>query len=250
MAERRPNSVLFSLKELRRIEDDRVKAEEDAEVQRRVQEQQAKDDAIRRAREEEERKARDAEDAARRAREEEERRIREEQLRLQESERRARVEAEMKLEQSRIAMEIDAKARAKKLPWPLIGTIIGVLVIGVAALGYFSYQKSKKEEQIQAELKKQREDAEKARKEAEARERAFQEQQTAAQKKIEELVASLTSAKSDAQRKALQNQIAAERDRAAAAATARAKQREAEKRAAKKIRLGKCPPNDPLCGIE
>jgi flagellar basal body-associated protein FliL len=250
MAERRPNSVLFSLKELRRIEDDRVKAEDAAEKQKREDEQRAKDDAVRRAQEEEQQRQREEADAVRRAQEEQERQAREGQLRLQESERRARVEAEMKLEQSRIAMEIEAKAKAKKLPWPLIGTIIGVLVVAAAGLGYLSWRSSQKaeaEEKARKEAEKREKDAEIARK---ADEKRYQEEQAALTKKMGDLSGQLASAKSDAQRKALREQLAAERDRSAKLATARAKQVAAEKRAAKKIRLGKCPPNDPLCGIE
>jgi len=250
MAERRPNSVLFSLKELRRIEDDRVKQEDMDEKQRHEAEQKAKQDAIRQAQEAEERKRREEQDRIRQAQEEQERRAREEALRLGEAERRARVEAEMKLEQSRIAMEIDAKARAKKLPWPLIGTIIGVLVLGVAALAYFSYQKSKKEEQTQAQLEKERQEAERIRKEAEVKERLYQEQRAAMDRKIEELTGGLATAKSDAQREAIRKQLAAERERSHQMAVARDKRVAAEKKAAKKIRLGKCPPSDPLCGIE
>ena len=48
MAERRPNSVLFSLKELRRIEDDRVKQEETDEQKRKDAEVRAKEDAVQR----------------------------------------------------------------------------------------------------------------------------------------------------------------------------------------------------------
>jgi len=250
MAERRPNSVLFSLKELRRIEDDRVKQEEVDERERVDTEQRAKEDAVRRAQEDEERRRREAEDAVKRQREEEERRVREEQLRLQEAERRARVEAEMKLEQSRIAMEIEAKARAKKLPWPLIGTIIGVLVLGLAGLGYFLMQSRREAEQRAKEIEVARKEQERVRRETEAKDRLFQQQQEEAARKIATLDDQLNSAKSDAQRKAIQNQIASERRQAADRATARAKAKATELKRAKKIRLGKCPPNDPLCGIE
>ena len=58
MAERRDNSVLFSLKELRQIEDERIRMEQEAERARIEQDLQAKADAERRAREEEERKIR------------------------------------------------------------------------------------------------------------------------------------------------------------------------------------------------
>ena len=64
MAERPENSVLFSLKELRRIEDDRVAQEEDVKQTRAAEEMAAREAAEQAAREEAERKAREAEDAA------------------------------------------------------------------------------------------------------------------------------------------------------------------------------------------
>src|SRR6185369_16742017 len=65
MFEQRENSVLFSLKELRRIEDDRIRQEE-ADVQARVEaERHAREEAERRAREEVERRARDEADRVR-----------------------------------------------------------------------------------------------------------------------------------------------------------------------------------------
>jgi hypothetical protein len=250
MAERRPNSVLFSLKELRRIEDDRVKTEDDQEKQRREDEVRAREDAERRARDEVERKRLEEEDRIRREQEERERQSREEQLRLQEAERRARVEAEMKLEQSRIAMEIEAKARAKKLPWPLIGTIIGVLVVGSGGLGYFLWQKSKEADAKAKEIELAKQEKERLRKETEEKDRIYQQQQEDAARKLANLGDALKSAKSDAQRKALREAIASENRAKADRAAARERQRKDEIRRAKKIRTGKCPPNDPLCGIE
>jgi hypothetical protein len=76
------NSVLFSLKELRRLEDERVRAEADARM--------AKAEAERRARAEAEQRARDEE------------RHREDRLRVEEAERRARVEGELKLREQQL----------------------------------------------------------------------------------------------------------------------------------------------------
>jgi Skp family chaperone for outer membrane proteins len=89
MFDRPENSVLFSLKELRRLEDERVKAEADA--------RRAQAEAERRARDEETRRAREEEERRRRAESEREAREREDRLRVEEAERRARVEGELKL---------------------------------------------------------------------------------------------------------------------------------------------------------
>jgi hypothetical protein len=91
------SSVLFSLKELRRLEDERVKAEADA---RRVQEEaerRAKAEAEQRSRDEETRRLREEEERGQRAESEREARQREDRLRLEEAERRARVDGELKL---------------------------------------------------------------------------------------------------------------------------------------------------------
>ncbi len=250
MAERRPNSVLMSLKELRRIEDDRVKQEERSEMERREREQRAREEAARRAQDEEDRRRQEEAARIRREQEEEQNRIREEQLRLQEAERRARVEAEMKLEQSRIALEIDAAARAKKLPWGTIGTIIGILVFGVAALGYFSYQKSKNEKQIQSQLEAQRKEAAEFRKKVEAKENLFKQEQEEAARNIAKLEGQLGHAKSDAQKKAIRELIAAKFKEKENLAKARARQREQERERAKRIEKRCKNPDDPLCGIE
>jgi len=104
-SDRPENSVLFSLKELRRIENERLKAEADArkaqaEAERRSQveaEERARAEEIRRVREEEERRTRaESERAAR---------DREDRLRVEEAERRARVEGELKLRERQLLEE-------------------------------------------------------------------------------------------------------------------------------------------------
>jgi hypothetical protein len=98
-SERPENSVLFSLKELRRLEDERVKAEADARRAQAEAERRAKVEAEQRARDEETRRAREEEERQRRAESEREARQREDRLRVEEAERRARVEGELKLKE-------------------------------------------------------------------------------------------------------------------------------------------------------
>ncbi|HXU06054.1 MAG TPA: hypothetical protein VN903_34105 [Polyangia bacterium] len=98
-SDRAENSVLFSLKELRRIEDERVKAEADARKAQAEAERRAKAEAEQRARDEEIRRARAEEDRRTRAESEREARDREDRLRVEEAERRARVEGELKLKE-------------------------------------------------------------------------------------------------------------------------------------------------------
>jgi colicin import membrane protein len=152
MAEKRENSVLFSLRELKNIEEDRVKEEHDDRKRRDEEIRAAKEAEERAARDAAERARRDAEEAERRRFDEIERQKREEQLRLDESERKARVEAQMKLEEQRLKMEIDAQAMhgAKKSPKALIA-ISGILVLVVAVGGFFAYntiQENEKKQQL------------------------------------------------------------------------------------------------------
>src|SRR5438067_12809974 len=125
MAERRENSVLFSLNELRNIESDRVRGEEDAERARIEAERRAREDEIRRAKEAEEAKRRAEEDRIRRDVEEKERIVREGEMRLKESERRAQIEAAAKLEQARIEAEARARIEGKKFPTCLV--VVGLV---------------------------------------------------------------------------------------------------------------------------
>jgi hypothetical protein len=87
-SERPESSVLFSLKELRRLEDERVKAEADARKAQAQAEQQAKAEAEQRIHDEEIRRVREEEDR-RRAKSEREARQREDRLRVEEAERRS-----------------------------------------------------------------------------------------------------------------------------------------------------------------
>jgi len=136
------NSVLFSLRELRRIEDDRVKKEQEAARAKAEAERQAREDAERRAREAEEQRARAEQDRARMAREADENRQREEQLRLQEAERRARVEGEMRINEERMRLEI--QHRKKHSPVKAVLSVAGILVVIGGGIGYKMYSDHEK----------------------------------------------------------------------------------------------------------
>jgi hypothetical protein len=160
MSERRENSVLFSLKELRGIEDGRVQKEKE-EANARVEADRAAKMATERSiREAEERKVREEEERVRRIEEEKEGRVREDQIRLQEAERRARVEGEVRLQEERLRLEVHAKTQHKS-PLKAILGVTGVLVVVAIGLGYKMY--SDHQTEIAAER------ANSARLEAEAR---------------------------------------------------------------------------------
>jgi len=137
------NSVLFSLRELRRIEDDRVKKEQDAVRAKAEAERQAREAAEQAAREAEERRVRDEAERARAAREADEQRQREEQLRLQEAERRARVEGEMRINEERMRLEMQHKK--KHSPVKAVLTVAGILVLIGGGIGYKMYSQHQTE---------------------------------------------------------------------------------------------------------
>jgi hypothetical protein len=151
MSERRENSVLFSLKELRNIEDGRVRKEKEEAAARVEAERAAKAAAERAVREAEERKIREEEDRLRRIEDEKQARVREEEMRLQEAERRARVEGEVRLQEERLRLEVQAKTQQKS-PMKAILGVTGVLVIVAGGLGYKMY--SDHQAEIATERKK------------------------------------------------------------------------------------------------
>jgi len=156
------NSVLFSLRELRRIEDDRVKKEQDSARAKAEAERQAREEADRVAREAEERRVRDEAERARMAREAGEQRQRDEQLRLEEAERRARVEGEMRINEERMRLEMQHKK--KHSPVKAVLTVTGILVVIGGGIGYKMYSQHQTElaaeraerERISAQARKDR----------------------------------------------------------------------------------------------
>lgn len=195
MAERRENSVLFSLNELRNIESDRVRGEEEAERARIEAERRAREDEIRRAKEAEEAKRHAEEERVRREIEEKERIVRENEMRLKESERRAQIEAAAKLEQARIEAEARARIEGKKFPTTqVVAGVIGLVVLAGATMGYLVYNHNQELQRAQAEAAQRLEDAQKKA----AAERAVEERRLQAQ--LAELQTQLDKASSDAER--------------------------------------------------
>lgn len=197
MSSQRPseNSVLFSLRELRRIEDDRVKKEQDAARAKAEAERQARDDAERRAREAEEQRVRDEQERARMAHEAHEQRQRDDSMRLQEAERRARVDGEMRINEERMRLEI--QHRKKHSPVKAVLGVAGVLVLIGAGVGYKMYTDH------QHELAVAREEKARVEMEAKKREAELEAKYAAIEK---DFAARLSKAKSQAEIEQLQKE--------------------------------------------
>lgn len=212
MSEQKESSVLFSLKELMNLEEDRIRSEE--------AERAAATAAAERARLDAEHAARAAEEARIRAEEErrrmEEQRSREETARLEairiaevekarvEAEQRARLEAMAQQQQhERSLAAIKEDDHKKKLRnWLIIGGIGAVVVLGVVGgLGYRSYTEGKEAERMAIEQKRV---ADLERKKLEAQ---MEEQR----KKVDSLIGQLSSASDEATRLKLQKQLDEER---------------------------------------
>ncbi|MBW2735666.1 MAG: hypothetical protein JRH20_25050 [Deltaproteobacteria bacterium] len=249
MSEQNPNSVLFSLDELRRIEEERVASEEDAAQRAAEAQEQARVDA--------EKLASDQVEAARVAevqrvqgeKDAREHSDREERIRIAEAERRARVDAEVVLQKERIVAEAaaDAQVKAHKLRNTILG-ITAAAVVALGGLGYFLYIKSEETATKEAELAAQKASIVKMQKDHAEEQRKFQAEQDALEKEKAKLTNSLATAKTDAQRALLRKQLAARYTREAALGVARRKASARAKRRAKHIRLRKG--DDPLGGLK
>jgi colicin import membrane protein len=251
MAERRENSVLFSLRELRQIEDDRVKQEEE-EVRRREEAMRQARLAEERARlEAEERVRREAEEAEIRRLQQEELRVREEQLRLEEAARRHQIDAQARLEEQRLRMEIDAKTQlaARRKPWGLISAA-AVLFVLVAGLGIFLYVQKQDAIQAQRIAAAKQDQLMKQIQELQQQMADQQAQMADTDAQIKKNFNDLNAAKDAqviAQLKAEAERLQAKR-KAQAEEFARIKDRERRLQPVDTTKT-KCKPNDPLCGI-
>jgi hypothetical protein len=251
MAEKRENSVLFSLRELKKIEEDRVKSEEDAIRQREEDERARVAAESRRQREEVERIRREAEDAERARQDAEEAQRRAEQLRLEEAERLARVEAQARLEEQRLRMEIDARAReASTRKAKILVSITAVAFVVVAVAGVFAYRTIQEREVAAAEAAKQeRINKENERMLADMNKKIDTQlaEIAAIDQKNQHLLEELNKSKDAEERKRINEQLAAN---ARAKAEADERLRQYKNDQAKKAVVVKCKnPNDPLCGI-
>jgi colicin import membrane protein len=241
MPEQRENSVLFSLKELRRLEDDRIRQEE-AEIRAQAEaERRAREDAERRAREDVERRRREEEDRVRRVEDEQLARSREEQLRLQEAERRARVEAEMRLQEERMRLEIQSKKGRSPLPAVIA---VGVVVVAIAGGVIYKLNADAQAEKL-VEARRAADEVERIKREADDR-----------AKRLEALIVQkekdLQTAKTEEERVRLRNEIERAQERRRAVPRREAPRKEEVSPAAAKpaIRPKRVVSDNPLDGLK
>jgi hypothetical protein len=173
MSEEKESSLLFNLRELMGIQEDRVRGEEEerlqreaaereriaAEAQQRKEEEAARFRAEEEARQAEERRIRDEEEQAARERDEAQLRVRLEQEAREKAEAHARM-----LDHERELAAISAQQRKGVHPGLLAAA--AVLVLGVGAGSYFGFYKPAVERREAAALEA-RMDAERAAREAE-----------------------------------------------------------------------------------
>jgi Skp family chaperone for outer membrane proteins len=179
-SDRPDDSVLFSLKELRRLEDERVKAEADARRAQAEAERRAKLEAEQRARDEEARRAREEEEQRRRAESEREARQREDRLRVEEAERRARVEGELKLkEQQRLEEQRQRHVHGRRFGRSAgMAAAVGALLfvaVGGGLAAWASQQHQTEKEALEREIARRDEQARAAQLDFEAKIRALEE---------------------------------------------------------------------------
>ena len=243
MAERQENSVLFSLRELRNLEEDRVKQEEETEKARLAAAEKAKQEEMLRAKAAEEVKQREEADRTRREKDEREKAEREVQLRLQESEKRAQIEANTKLEQARIEAEAKARVQLKGKSNGLVWGVVALVVVGgIGGFWYLNDQHTKKlaaqQEEMDKRLAAEKREAEEKRA---AEVRAYED-------KMNALQAQLNKATNDAERKAISVQIEAHRGAQPAHKVAKNPTGPAKGEGEKKHNTKPAEPDDPLKG--
>lgn len=249
MAEQKESSVLFSLKELMGLEEDRIREEE--------AQKEAAAKAAHEAKLAAERAAREAEEARIRAEEEErqreERRLKEEAARLEairhaeiekaraEAEHNARLASVAAQQQHEAAMAALNQDRHKKRLQIMVGVIAGILLIG-GVTGVVLYQQSKAENERRAAIEAQ------SRKEAEEKLERLQREFDLASKKEAELQRNLASAKDEAEKIRLQAELdetKKKKERAGVGVRGGGAPAQKPGGAAKPA----CNPNDPLCGF-
>ena len=248
--EKRENSVLFSLRELRSIEETRVKEEEDAAKTAEEARIRARMDEERRQREAEEAKVRAAEEAARREHEAREQRLREDALRVQETEARARAEHQAQLEAHRLQQEMEIRRQEVQKKWP-VWLVVAVGIFAVITAGGVFYAIQSRDDADKAAARQRQADADRVKAEEIAKQKERETAELKAQ--VDGLIAALADL--DNQMKESERQLSAatnqaERDKVAARqAEIRRQQRAAQERL-DKVKAGvklKCPPDQPLC---
>ncbi len=254
MAEQKESSVLFSLKELMNLEEDRIKQEDEDKKRRAEADMRARADAERRARDQEQARLA-AEEERRRT---DEQRKREEAIRLDairqgeiekarvEAEQRARMEALAKQqEHERHITSLKHDEHKKKLQRNLMLAVGGGALVVVGGLGlYFGKirpEAEAREAATRAALVQQAEETKRA-----------QQQLAETTAKVNDLLTQLSSAQDDRTRAELKAKLA-EAQRAQAGAASRAasgggsKGGGGEDKPKPPKKACDCQPGDPLC---
>jgi hypothetical protein len=201
MLDSRDNSVLKSLKELRKQEEDRVNKERTEAAARVEADRRSKDEAERKAKDESERVRRDEEARLARIEEEKQAREREERLRLEESDRRARIEADTQLQQEKMRLDAQVKTAAKAAKSAPMGLIAGIVVAVLVVAGGVIYKiTADHQKQLAAQEIEKREAIERGNLRTAEQERKFELLESSYKKQLAE-------AKSDAERSAIQKQL-------------------------------------------
>src|ERR1043165_6694562 len=145
--EKRENSVLFSLRELRQIEENRVQEEAHAVKSAEEARIRAKEEAERRKREEEEAKIQAERDHQRQIEEARVAAEREARMRVEAGEAAERQRHQAALEQSRLQQEMELRRAevAKKRPtWML--AVTGIALVGAVGLIFFAVNRMRESE--------------------------------------------------------------------------------------------------------
>lgn len=241
--EKRENSVLFSLRELRQIEENRVQEEEHAVRTAEEMRLAAQQEAERRRQEAADAKVREERDAAFQIEQARENAEREARMRVESVEATERQRQQAALEQARLQQEMELRRAevAKKRPtWMLVVTgfaIVGVVIIAVLGYQWNSSRNDSEEETKQAKIDKAK--AEKIALDAQEQLDRLQRDLSDMEKKVNGAVESVMSAQNDADRananaklRALQKEKYEMEQRIAAAKAAAAR---AERKAGVKV---------------
>ena len=142
-ADRDETSVVIGLRELRRIEEDRVRDEREAVRRAEAARAEAIAEAARRVREEEEARARAIAAAEAQRLDDERRQAREAELRVREAEARARVVAAVELESARLASDAELRRQevARRRPAGLVAAA-AALAVATAVLTWQLVERS------------------------------------------------------------------------------------------------------------
>jgi colicin import membrane protein len=245
MAEQKESSVLFSLKELMNLEEDRIKQEEADRRRKAEAEMQARAESDRRSREQEEARMR-AEEERRRG---DEQRSREEAARLEairhaelerarlETENAARVEATKRQQEHERQLHVISQDEGKKRLKLIAGGAAALLVIAVVVGGMMFKASAERQRQLETQLSQLND--EKAGVESKLRQAKTPEEVEALKSQIAEINSRIDStSKSGPAAAAPVKEV----HRAPSGGT-----KEAPKPAAKPAKPCNCPPGDPLC---